>query len=142
MLLKHPSLYVLAAILILSGCSSPPEKPAGLTGLPPCGWLPNCVNSESGRGIQAIEPIRANTEQWHNLKSWIAGQQDWEVVIDQDNFLQAVVETPLMKFRDDVQLLFVTDDRLIQVRSSSRLGVSDLGANAKRIETLRDQLRD
>jgi len=42
--------------------------------------------------------------------------------------------------RDDVQLLFLPEAQLIQVRSSSRLGVSDLGANAARIETLREQL--
>ena len=54
--------------------------------------------------------------------------------------MQAVVKTPVMKFRDDVQLLFLPDDMLIQVRSSSRLGISDLGTNARRVETLRDQL--
>jgi len=46
-----------------------------------------------------------------------------------------------MKFRDDVQLLFLPDDRLIQVRSSSQLGLSDLGTNARRVEALREQIR-
>ena len=132
--------FTLAAVLSLAGCTSSPGKPQNRQALPECGWLPNCINSQSGRGAQASEPIRASTEQWQKLKTWIALQEDWEITVDDDNFIQAIVKTPLMKFRDDVQLLFVPDDRLIQMRSSSRLGLSDLGTNARRIETLREQL--
>ena len=132
--------FTLAAVLSLAGCTSSPGKPQNRQDLPECGWLPNCINSQTGRGAQASEPIRANTEQWQKLKTWIALQEDWEITVDDGNFMQAVVTTQLMRFRDDVQLLFVPDDRLIQVRSSSRLGLSDLGTNARRVETLRDQL--
>lgn len=130
----------LITALLLGGCTSPPGKPADMQVLPACGRLPNCVNSQSGRGVHAIEPIEANARQWRQLKAWIAGQEDWAISIDDDRFLQAVVKTPLMRFRDDVQLLFFPDAGLIQVRSSSRLGISDMGANAKRVETLRAQL--
>jgi uncharacterized protein (DUF1499 family) len=130
----------LAAILLLAGCTSSPSKPPTLQVLPECGWLPNCVNSQSGRGAQASEPISANAEQWQILKAWIAQQEDWEITLDDGNFMQAIVKTPLMKFRDDVQLLLLPDDQLIQVRSSSRLGFSDMGTNARRVETLREQL--
>ena len=135
-----PGAWPLAAVFVLVGCTSSPDKPATMAGLPECGWLPNCVNTQSGRGAQHSEPIRADAEQWQKLKLWIAGQEDWEITIDENNFMQAVVKTPVMKFRDDVQLLFSPDDMLIQVRSSSRLGISDLGTNARRVETLRDQL--
>ena len=130
----------LAAVLLLSGCSNLPSKPENPQVLPECGWLPNCINSQSGRGAQASEPIRANAEQWKKLKAWLALQEDWEITVDDGNFMQAIVTTPLMKFRDDVQLLFLPDDQLVQVRSSSRIGLSDLGTNARRIEILRDQL--
>ncbi len=130
----------LAAMLLLAGCSSSPDKPQTRQELPECGWLPNCVNSQSGRGAQASEPIRANAEQWQQLKAWIARQEDWEITVDDGNFIQAIVKTPMMKFRDDIQLLFLPDEQLIQVRSSSRLGLSDMGTNARRVETLREQL--
>ena len=130
----------LVAMLSLAGCASSPDKPQTRQALPECGWLPNCINSQSGRGAQASEPIRASAEQWQKLKTWIAQQQDWEITVNESNFMQAIVKTPMMRFRDDVQLLFLPDDQLIQVRSSSRLGLSDLGTNARRVETLREQL--
>jgi uncharacterized protein (DUF1499 family) len=132
--------YTLVAMLLLAGCTSSPEKPQSRQTLPECGWLPNCINSQSGRGVQASQPIRANAEQWQQLKAWIAQQEDWQISVDDGNFIQAVVKTPLMGFRDDIQLLFLPDDQLIQVRSSSRLGLSDMGTNARRVETLRNQL--
>jgi uncharacterized protein (DUF1499 family) len=45
-----------------------------------------------------------------------------------------------MRFRDDIQLQFDPDSKLIQVRSSSRLGISDLGTNYRRVEALREVL--
>ena len=132
--------WSLAALSFLGGCTGAPDKPASMERLAECGWLPNCVNTQSGRGIQSSEPLAANTGQWQELKSWIAQQEDWEITIAGDNFVQAVVKTPVMRFRDDVQLLFFPEAQLIQVRSSSRLGISDLGTNARRVETLRDQL--
>jgi len=131
---------MLISVLLLNGCSGAPEKPVTMKTLPECGSRPNCVNSQSGMGVHAIEPLMANAEQWQKLKSWIARQKDWEITIDDGYFIQAVVKTPVMRFRDDVQLLFIPDLQLIHVRSSSRLGLSDLGTNARRVETLRDQL--
>ena len=133
-------LALLLALGVTVGCSSTPDKPAGNAGLAPCGWLPNCVNSASGRGLQAVDPIKANDAQWQQIKAWIARQPDWEIVIDDSYFIQAIVKTPLMRFRDDVQLQLDPDSGLIQVRSSSRLGISDLGTNYRRIEALRKVL--
>lgn len=135
------SALAVAALVSLGGCTGPPQRPpAGAQALPECGRLPNCVNSQSGEGVHAIEPIRADAAQWQKLKAWIAAQQDWNITIDEANFLQAVVKTPLLRFRDDVQLLFVPESQLVQARSSSRLGISDLGTNARRVETLRQQV--
>lgn len=140
MQLKFHVSCTLAAMLLLAGCTSSPGKLQTRQVLPECGWLPNCINSQSGRGAQASEPITANAEQWQQLKGWIAQQEDWEITVDDGNFIQAIVKTPLMRFLDDIQLLFLPDEQLIQVRSSSRLGFSDMGTNASRVETLRDQL--
>ena len=130
----------LASIFLLAACSSSPNRPQDRNALPECGWLPNCVNSQSGRGAQASEPLSATAQQWQQLKSWIAQQPDWNITVNDGNFIQAVVKTPTLRFRDDVQLLYLPDEQIIQVRSSSRLGLSDLGTNARRVKTLRKQL--
>jgi uncharacterized protein (DUF1499 family) len=130
----------LAVASMLGACTSVPTRPQNASALTQCGWLPHCVNSQSGRGVQSVDPIKADAEQWQRLKVWIAARQDWKITIDEGNFLQAVVTTLAMKFRDDVQLLFVPEDRLIQVYSSSRLGISDLGTNARRVDMLRQHV--
>lgn len=123
--------------LLLSGCTGAPERPAAGAALPPCGAFPNCVNSESGEGRQAIEPIAATVQQWRSLKAWLQAQDDWTITTDEADFVQAVATTPRMRFRDDVQLRFDEGAGVIHVRSSSRLGISDMGANRSRMEALR-----
>jgi uncharacterized protein (DUF1499 family) len=138
--MKKRHLCIPLLTIILAGCTSAPEQPGADAVLPPCGMLPNCVNSDSGTGGSAIAPLQATTEQWQALKRWLAAQDNWTITEDSPDFLQAVVKTPLMQFRDDVQLVFNRQADDIQVRSSSRLGISDMGANRRRIESLRAHL--
>ena len=138
--MKKRHLCIALLTIILAGCTSAPEQPGADAVLPPCGMLPNCVNSASGTGGSAIAPLQATTEQWQALKRWLAAQDNWTITEDSPDFLQAVVKTPLMQFRDDVQLAFKQQAGDIQVRSSSRLGISDMGANRRRIESLRAHL--
>ena len=126
--------------LVLSGCTSAPEKPQPGAALPPCGPLPNCVNSENGTDGHAIEAIQASPQQWRTLKSWIARQENWSITEDDGDFVQAVATTPTMRYRDDVMLRFDAGKKVIHVRSSSRLGIGDMGANRARVEHLRKQL--
>ena len=138
--MKKRHLCIPLLTIILAGCTSAPEQPGADTVLPPCGMLPNCVNSDSGTGGSAIAPLQATTEQWQALKRWLAQQGDWTITVETADFVQAVVKTPLMQFRDDVQLAFKQQASDIQVRSSSRLGISDMGVNRRRIESLRAHL--
>lgn len=69
----------------------------------------------------------------------------WEVV-SQDldrGHIEAVVSTRLMGFKDDVVIRIRQQDETIRVdlRSASRVGDSDLGANAARIVSFLDGLR-
>ena len=138
--MKKRHLCIALLTIILAGCTSVPKQPGADTVLTPCGMLPNCVNSYSGTGGSAIAPLQATTEQWQALKRWLAQQDNWTITEETPDFLQAVVKTPLMQFRDDVQLVFDRQAGELQVRSSSRLGISDMGANRRRIESLRTHL--
>ncbi|MEH6593264.1 MAG: DUF1499 domain-containing protein [Halioglobus sp.] len=126
--------------ICLFGCTSAPENPGPDLVLPPCGALPNCVNSHSGKGGSAIAPLHATAGQWLELKQWLATQDNWTIQVEAAYFVQTIVKTPLLRFRDDVQLLYNPQTGVIQVRSSSRLGISDMGANRSRVESLRAHL--
>ena len=138
--MKIQHLCIPLVAIFLFGCTSAPEKPGADAVLPPCGALPNCVNSHSGKGGSAIAPLLATAKQWQELKRWLATQDNWAISVEEADFLQAVVKTPLMRFRDDVQLLYNPQTGVIQVRSSSRLGISDMGTNRSRVESLRTHL--
>lgn len=62
------------------------------------------------------------------------------VVQAQPDYIYAQFSTPLMKYVDDVEFWLDPAAGVIQVRSASRLGESDLGANRQRVEALRAHL--
>jgi len=49
------------------------------------------------------------------------------------------VASSIFRFVDDVEFYFDNAKKLIQVRSASRTGYSDLGVNRRRIEEIRKQ---
>ena len=87
-----------------------------------------------------LHPCRPQLSSGKRLSDGWPPQDNWTITEDSPDFLQAVVKTPLMQFRDDVQLVFDRQAGELQVRSSSRLGISDMGANRRRIESLRTHL--
>ncbi len=54
-----------------------------------------------------------------------------------DTYFHARVETRLLRFIDDLELLLDSEAGLIHIRSASRVGHWDLGANRRRVERLR-----
>ena len=74
------------------------------------------------------------------LKSVLESTHGAKLITSAPDYLYAQYTTPLMKFVDDVEFWFDPNANVIQVRSASRLGESDLGANRKRIEAVRAAL--
>ena len=58
--------------------------------------------------------------------------------------VSAVVRTPLLRFKDDLDLRVVPQDRgaALCIYSRSRVGHSDLGANGKRVAALLAAIQD
>lgn len=67
----------------------------------------------------------------------VAQAMGWQLVavVPAEGRLEATATTPLMRFKDDVVVRIVArgDGSRVDVRSVSRLGVGDLGTNARRI---------
>ncbi|WP_372656775.1 DUF1499 domain-containing protein [Hydrogenophaga sp.] len=59
------------------------------------------------------------------------------VVEQKPDYLYAEAQTRWLKFVDDVEFWLNPERGVIEVRSASRLGKEDLGANRKRIEAIR-----
>lgn len=105
-----------------------------------CPDTPNCQNSESSRPKQQVERfvLTLDAEQAIQTMAGIIESQPGAAVIEQtSHYLHATFATRIMGYIDDVEFLLSDDSLSLQVRSASRLGVSDLRVNARRIATLR-----
>lgn len=106
--------------------------------LAPCPGSPNCVSSQSEDPQFNIDPLPPITIA--DLKSIVANMERTTIIEETDNYLYAEFKSKLMGYVDDVEFYLDSDANVIQVRSASRLGKSDLGVNRKRIEEIRSQL--
>jgi uncharacterized protein (DUF1499 family) len=110
-----------------------------------CPGTPNCVNSQSLDAQSKIAPLAYNSssvEAMAKLKTVIGDMEKTKIITETNNYLYAEFTSKLMGFVDDVEFLVDDDAKVIQVRSASRLGESDLGVNRKRIETIRAKLNE
>jgi uncharacterized protein (DUF1499 family) len=106
------------------------------------------VNAAAQRQVfPDLRPIRvpaAPAETLARVEEVARSMEGWEVVhVDPDRgLLQAVAVTPLFRFRDDVTIRVRPEGAgsRIDLRSRSRVGQSDLGANAARIEAFEERL--
>lgn len=108
--------------------------------LEPCPGTPNCVSSLAERPRQKIAPLTPPVpavqalESLHNL---LRDMKEATIICHSDNYLYAEFRSSLMGYVDDVEFLIVAGSPGIQIRSASRLGKSDLGANRRRMEKIR-----
>jgi uncharacterized protein (DUF1499 family) len=113
--------------------------------LAPCPGTPNCVNSQSQDAQHKIEPLTYDstpTQAMADLKTVIQNMERTTIITETENYLYAEFKSKLMGFVDDVEFVLDPSAKVIQIRSASRLGESDLGVNRKRIETIRAKLND
>lgn len=60
------------------------------------------------------------------------------IVSNRSDYIHAEFTSSFFGFVDDVEFLLSAAERVIHVRSASRLGLSDFGVNRARVETLRE----
>jgi uncharacterized protein (DUF1499 family) len=61
------------------------------------------------------------------------------IVEQTSDYIYAQASTKLMKFTDDLEFWLDPANKVIQVRSASRLGRKDFGVNRERMESIRSQ---
>jgi uncharacterized protein (DUF1499 family) len=98
-----------------------------------------------------IEPLEedANAQMSYNAALAVITKRRWRIVDQRppqpprrEGRIEAVARTPIMGFRDDVVVRVRADGdgSRIDIRSSSRYGTFDFGANAARIRSLADDI--
>ncbi len=104
-----------------------------------CPDSPNCVNSQSDDPKSKIEPLLSVSIA--EIKKVVESMERTTIVEETDNYLYAEFKSKLMGYVDDVEFYLDSGANLVQVRSASRLGKSDLGVNRQRIEEIRAKLK-
>jgi uncharacterized protein (DUF1499 family) len=107
-----------------------------------CPNSPNCVcssDSDKEHGIAPIAWEKSPGEAIAALKQVIQSMERTAIVVESGDYLHVEFTTKLMGYVDDVE--FYVKDGVIQVRSASRLGKSDLGVNRQRVEAIRSALQ-
>ncbi|MEM8677509.1 MAG: DUF1499 domain-containing protein [Cyanobacteria bacterium P01_G01_bin.67] len=113
--------------------------------LSPCPASPNCVVSQNGDQDHTIEPLTYQgdrTTAKETLLKVLSVVPRTEVVEQTDNYIHTESTSRIFKFVDDAEFYFPEDKNVIQVRSASRVGESDLGVNRRRIEQIRLAMAD
>jgi uncharacterized protein (DUF1499 family) len=106
--------------------------------LAPCPDSPNCVCSQDDgpRFIQPIAYSGGKAGALKKLRQTILSMDRTQIIEDKDNFLRVEFRSRIFRFVDDV-VFYLPDEPVIHVRSASRAGYWDLGANRKRVERIR-----
>jgi len=131
-----------ACSVLLLCCTG--SKPSGLGvsdgKLSPCPDSPNCVSSRSSDEKHFIPPLRYTgslAEARERLIRTINSMKRTNITRAEDRYLHAEFTSAVFRFVDDVEFLFDDSEKVIHVRSASRIGYSDFGVNRKRVETIR-----
>lgn len=123
---------------------SPPPLDLVQGHLRPCPSSPNCVASEGADADHAIAALPYHGDRTATERAMVAALATLPrsaIQRRQGDYWHATQVSALFRFIDDIELRFDDAAQLIQIRSGSRVGYSDMGVNRKRVEALRSALQ-
>lgn len=131
----------LGVTLLLGACSTP-QLGASNGKFQACSFAPHCVSSTESDPKKYIAPIVVSAPQeWQRLQQLVLAMPRTEIAVQDVNYLHTVTSTDIMRYKDDVELLYSPAKNTVDIRSSSRVGYYDFGINRARLEKLRSQLK-
>jgi uncharacterized protein (DUF1499 family) len=125
-----------------AGCSGQRSGPPADI-LNPCPDSPNCVSSLSSDPRHRVAPIAyagSSAEAWQRLLGVLRSMPGTHILSNEGPYLHVEFTSTVFRFVDDVEFYIDAAPRLIHVRSASRVGYWDLGANRKRVEDIRRRM--
>ena len=133
---KHLSLYfciLLSAMNAEAGEADRPDK------FSPCPDSPNCVSTQSTDQARFIEPLQyagSLADARQKLIDILENTKRVRLLKVETDYIHAEFRSSIFQFIDDVELYFPPDQAIIHVKSASRKGYYDFGANRRRVERL------
>ncbi|MHB8138104.1 MAG: DUF1499 domain-containing protein [Smithellaceae bacterium] len=122
-------------------CFAQEGMAAAASRLKACPKSPNCVSSGAGDTQHAIAPLTytgSREEASARLKKVLIAMKRTTIVAEKEDYLHAEARSLIFRFVDDVEFYFPAAEKVIHVRSASRVGYSDMGVNRKRVEEIRE----
>ena len=99
-----------------------------------CPKTPNCVCSEYPEDTKHFIPALDLGELDINTITTAVKEIGGQIAVQNDTYLSAEFKSGLFGFIDDFELRIDRDNKKIHIRSASRVGRSDLGANKNRVQ--------
>jgi uncharacterized protein (DUF1499 family) len=110
--------------------------------LTPCPPTPNCVSSVDKDPQHFVEPLHFTgsiNDAQDRLLGIVSNFKRARVVTVEDNLIRTEFVSLVFRFTDDVEFYFDARNKIIHLKSASRVGYFDLGVNRRRIEKIRTQ---
>ena len=107
-----------------------------------CSSRPNCVSSvaaDPGHYVSPIAYSERGDAAFARLRALIESLTGASIIAFAPPYMHAEFKSRVFGFVDDVECLLDAVDRRIHIRSASRVGHYDFGANRKRVEDIRAQ---
>jgi len=132
--------WVLLVAMLWSCAGQEPDNLGVHEGqLAPCPARPNCVSSDAADAEHLVAAYVLNAApepSWATVREIVAAYPRTTIVTVDDTYLHAECRSRLFGFVDDLELHLRPDDAIIAIRSASRVGYSDLGANRARVDEI------
>ncbi|WP_345195318.1 DUF1499 domain-containing protein [Kistimonas scapharcae] len=147
--MKKAWTFIVAAVtvLTLSACSitTPLDPHNPSPKLTDCPSTPNCVSTDTDSASHRIQPFNLlipADQAWPQVVNTVSGMPRTVITVERPGYLYAKSYSKIFQFLDYLEVLSIPEENRLAVRSSSMLGISDLGVNARRTETLRKALQE
>jgi uncharacterized protein (DUF1499 family) len=129
------------------GIKSHSGSPPGLVNqrLSSCPDTPNCINSEfkddTTHFIDALPYQNKSTDEVIRIVEGTIQKTGGHLSEINENYIAATYTSKLFRYVDDFEIRVDSEDKNVHFRSASRVGRSDFGANSKRIDLIKSELR-
>jgi uncharacterized Ntn-hydrolase superfamily protein/uncharacterized protein (DUF1499 family) len=128
------------AVFMIS-TKSPDAPTLGVQGgrLTPCSGRPNAVSSQAVESELHVAPLRLEggvVEAKAILLEAALKLPRTTLYTEGETYLRFESRSPILRFVDDLEFYFDTEEKLIHVRSGARCGYWDMGVNRRRVQSL------